>query len=452
MIETAGRRRAVIVLAGLAVLASASPARSQQEEPRASAAGAPAPMDLVWAARDANRIPSQPLWGRQLTDGLLSFPDARDCFQLSGFFQNPACSTQHPTQDSASFPKSLVCGIGTTTPIPGHVNWYPSTYVGPVHFVEKSFDQDINIDIFTGGPGYTATSSERIHGEFDSRETLDHFTTPWWVGFRNAVEDSDAAGQALIDGRLGVMTGLMGTDCEHDCHAELHPVWGLAIRIDSGPASERWAVVARNWGDEGFCSRSQHLLVLDPRQLTLRLPWRAGATGVQVGAGTVFSSNVAGLSYSTVSTPGAFVELTFVLPDPGAQGRIHGELSLQWQGASVAPAPLVEALPAGAAVEDEDSAEGRLGRLVADMTPAQRALYRKSLPTTTAAVRDVQAVRSKPLARGTAGPLQVVKVPDAAATQADVALLKALLRAYDGRLPGLDLDARTLGLEPTPKQ
>jgi hypothetical protein len=50
------------------------------------------------------------LWGLQVTEPG-SVPDAADiCFSVPGYFDNPLCSTQHPR----------------------HVNWYPSTYEGPI--------------------------------------------------------------------------------------------------------------------------------------------------------------------------------------------------------------------------------------------------------------------------------------------------------------------------------
>ncbi len=456
------RLRRTVGILGLVLLSSALSASAQQDDAARAASprtitATPPPMDMVWQARDANRIPDQPIWGLQYTNGISAYPDARDCFDLSDWFQNPACSTQHPRYDTASFPKSVICSIGSTSPLAGHVNWYPSTYTAPVRYSEKSFDQDINIDVFTGGAGYTTTSGGRIHSEFDSRETINNFTTPWWTSFRNAVEDSDAAAAAMIDGRLAVVTGLMGTDCEHNCQVESHPVWGLGIRTKSDFGDERWGLFMRNWGNEGYCSRYQHHLILDPRQMTLRLPWRAGATGVQIAPATIFRANVSGLSVRIVPTPNAYVEVTFTLPDPAVHGRVHGDLYLRWLGRAATEEPLVADIPDEVFLMGERSAEGRLKELVRGMTLAQREVYESQLPAQAKAAGDRSGVRVRlaPASPPSEPPLKrarVVSLPDPDTTADDLLRLKALLKAYDGRLPGIDVDASTLGLEPPPDE
>jgi len=64
----------------------------------------------------------------------------------------------------------------------------------------------------------------------------------------------------LFRDRLGVVTGLLGLDGEHDFHTELHPVLALAVDV-SHELPDRyghaWLVLVRNMGNEGECSAGQ---------------------------------------------------------------------------------------------------------------------------------------------------------------------------------------------------
>ena len=65
--------------------------------------------------------------------------------------------------------------------------------------------------------------------EFDSDETINHFGTRWWNDFHNAVDNNPNRAHAMVDGKLAVVTGLIGLDCEHSCSTEMHPVCALTI-------------------------------------------------------------------------------------------------------------------------------------------------------------------------------------------------------------------------------
>ncbi len=145
------------------------------------------------------------------------------------------------------------------------------------------------------------------------------------------MDKSDKDARALVDGSYAIVTGLLGLDCEHDCPTELHPVYVMAIRVKDDPADETWAIFVRNWGNEGFCSQSQHYLDLFNNTYTLRLPWRGGASAVAVIDSqfkTTANARVSGPTVSYGEEQG--VVLSFALPRPEDRGRINGELHLRW--------------------------------------------------------------------------------------------------------------------------
>ena len=180
---------------------------------------------------------------------------------------------------------------------------------------------------------FTCISADSvIELEFDSDETIDHFDTPWWNLFHAAVNYSDdVARQVLKDGSFAIVTGLFGLDCVHSVSAESHPVYAIAILVDDTPADQLWAIFVRNWGDEGYCSSSQHYL--DLQSYTFRLPWKQGTTTLSVkSTETKFLTNSLQATLPTVQfTPNEGVLVTFTLPPPEDKACINGELHLQWQ-------------------------------------------------------------------------------------------------------------------------
>ncbi len=290
-----------------------------------------AAFDLKFTATDPNVMPLNPKWSWQI-DHPGSFPDAEtQCFSLPGVFSNAKCTTQAPSIDEPSGWNATWCAAGAEHSIHGHVNWMPATYQGTVFWDDHSApgtDDDYNIKLVPpAGEGLTVSSGGHVLGEFDSDETIDHFSTPWWNSFHAAVDKDDASARAMIDGRFAIVIGLLGLDCEHACSTELHPVYALAIHINSNPLDDTWAIFVRNWGNEGYCSQDQHPLYAN--RLAFMLPHQS-ATGVQVNAASTFltSSDAGGPYVSLVPRQGALVE--FKLPGPG-QAVAH-----QWR----APSPV----------------------------------------------------------------------------------------------------------------
>jgi hypothetical protein len=402
----------------------------------------PAPMDLVPTSYDTNGMWLNPRWGIQQTvPG--SFGDPRACFNLSGWFSNPACTVQRPSIDEPTGLTWLICYAGSTTPIEGHVNWYATSFKGPVYWSSQSWpDMDYNINLDPpSNYALTTANTSTIHTEFDARETIDHFITPWWTAFRGA---SDATKRTMINGRPAIMAGLVGTDCEHDCYSEIHPVWALAIHVKDDPNDDVWAVFVRNFGNEGFCSRYQHLVLFPNNRYTFSLPWRAGATGVSTTTGTGFYANLSGMSYWWGAVPGQNVSLTVQLLSPYSYPRVHGELHLRWSGPVVRTA---EGLAPEPEVRWEEKGGGQAERWLTEIVEGLSTEQRRSVEDALAAqgfvvprgdrlgISRVSSARPEPETRLSAA-TPVTAVLDRATTQANEQRVLALRKAYGGPLPG----------------
>ncbi len=136
------------------------------------------------------------------------------------------------------------------------------------------------------------------------------------------------------DGRFGIVTALMGVDSEHSDAPpiELHPVWALAMNVEPAVDNDLWAFFVRNWGNEGFCSSDQEGILFPNNRYTFRLPWRPGATSVNVMSQTwnPYHTQTPGPSVIRVPQQGVFV--TFNLDAPRGDGSMwEGELHLSWQ-------------------------------------------------------------------------------------------------------------------------
>src|SRR5262249_40245419 len=201
-----------------------------------------APFDLVGDAVDDNGLSLNPKWGAQRIDPS-ALPNPQLCPRRDpGSYP---CTNQFTHQDSGWF------GCGP------HINWFGATYEGKVYWQDHSSDDDYNIKLTREDrAGYTTAHADHILCEFDSDETIDHFSTPWWSRFHRAVDEGDARARQMMDGSFAIVTGLAGLDCEHGCWSELHPVWALAMNVQPSLEDDLWAIFVRNWGNEGFCGTS----------------------------------------------------------------------------------------------------------------------------------------------------------------------------------------------------
>jgi hypothetical protein len=318
------------------------------------------PLDRDWtdSGRDQNGIPLNPRWTGQQSDQPLQIP--QDCAKKKPFFESKNCTSgaERVTTDLANGRFSL-CNLERGNPLRGHVNWDLGTYTGPIRWGERTddfLDHEYCLELQPPGQrGLTTANGGTLHIEFDLRETISRFNTPWWAEWRDRVDaleafDDDARRQAvseLVDDRDAIIVGLMGLDCEHDCQTELHPVYGMAIHARDSPSDDVWAVFARNWGNEGMCSRLDHPVELPA--MTFRIPWRTNAASVRVAdaAGdaakqTKFCQSFDGpIEPRLTYTPNVGADLTLSLRDAKTHPRVAGELHLTWLDAQGVALPAV---------------------------------------------------------------------------------------------------------------
>jgi hypothetical protein len=385
------------------------------------------------------------------------------------------CTSQPTTVDNTSLSKSILDWLGNATGIhpgscgTGHHNWMPVTYTGQVFWESHSpsdSDDDYNIRLIPPAVGadgnhvpYGAGVTEQellvypptsevidrsgnikiwpaTHDmyssnlgvptagiEFDSDETVDHFTTGWWTRFHSAVDDfgndagvsfdcykgnpkactSTSALFRMISGKFAIVSGLMGMDTAHGIYPEIHPAFAMAIRVNDDPSDETWEIFVRRSGDEGWCSSNIHILENLPNDTyTFRLPSRGTAVQMtQEEWGTELGSITRWFPDTIEPSQGKLV--SFVIPAPRIVNgiligdMIHGEVHFKWSGGStVAPRPGLGGLggpgtiarggsvaPSGPptvtpqkAPEPEDGLEA----LIATMTPAQKQLFHSKIP------------------------------------------------------------------------
>lgn len=431
---------------------------------------------------DDNFILLNPLWGRQITNHEL--PDHSQCG--GGDPYSRPCTTQ-PTEED----HGLLCSWGTLGIVDGHHNWVAGTYEGTVFWNDKSdwiADGDYNFRLVRPDEAGTTTANRiksargadlhSIKMEFSSDETIDHFGTPWWDRFHNAVDDGFSAANGMVvgadgnAGTFGIVTGLIGLDCPHTCASELHPVWAMAIQVGHDPADETWAVFVRRFGNEGFCSDHQHILDdLAGDTYTFRLPWRPGATDVAMNPSTTFESEQGQATGALGVAKNQGVLLSFTMPTPPPilpnapwlPEMVNGELHLKWTippGGTLHPPIGGGVLTEGrgtrppVAEQKEDEPEDRLGRLFAAMTPAQRLTLTAKAPQPPRAPRRV-ALRLAATRQMASLPIRVSRargpvsraVSDPSKTALDRKRLDALHAVYGTEIPGFSPSR----VRPTPR-
>ncbi len=426
-----------------------------------------APFDLAMSIWDDNALPKNSPWSYQLNHADIPNPDSL-CFPLVNAFLNPNCSTQNPTLDVASGFHDAVCGAGASHPLHGHVNWIPATYEGRLYWDDHSGgltgDDDYNFLLvppnaagLTTGNGHVAGNGPPAFGvEFDSDETIDHFTTPWWSSFHNAVDNDDAQAHQMVDGKDAILISLLGLDCEHSCPAELHPVFGFALHVKDDPNDDTWAIFLRNWGDEGYCSDNQHYV--DLSTMAFRLPWRPGANAVTVLNKPDDSDHLFLTNDSRVNGPNVQwavnqgVLVGFGMPSPDSQARLNGELHLKWNVTDAAMfrdfhrlvAPPIRHVGTGQPLAQVEEVDRRLKRLEEQLTPQQRQVLKAATARTPVEDRAVpqrtmtqNKVERLPVPQK---PRQLVRtrtVRDVRKVEKDTARDRALCQVFNNNIPGV---------------
>jgi hypothetical protein len=295
-----------------------------------------APFDLTAKEADANGLPLNPRWGKQDDPHEPGLPGQALC----GSPWKEPCTTQSPTIMDLPYPfeplHPLNAFCTVSGPLGRHVNWGIATYSGAARWDEHSTgfrgDDDYNINVWREDQSaYTQENPDAVHTEFDSDETIDHFSSPWWSQFHDAVDHGSPNG--MIDGKEIIEIGVIGLDCAHSCGSEIHPVLVLAIHVKDDPADDEWAIFARNSGDEGFCSHDS-ILAPELSRVYLTLPARDGAIGVVATGATAFEKTddqiqLTTFPLGTASRPTGFV-VQVDLGDPNRAPMVNGELHLQW--------------------------------------------------------------------------------------------------------------------------
>jgi hypothetical protein len=416
----------------------------------------PMPWDIVAADRavsdpfDLNALLFNPRWGWQ-TAPVFAPLNFDNCSSPS------ACTGQVLTTDEPDFGNSIfTCGGTLGFGASGHLNWTVVTYEGQIFwhahsnptFGDDDYNFFLNTLVTNGFPsGVTAINPQQVKLEFQARETIDHFDlSPFWHDFHNAVDNNDAEAHIKVDNKEAVVIGLLGLDRVHGSASESHPVFVLAVHVKSAPLDDTWAIFARNYGNEGWCSDNMHYSNFN--NVTLRLPRLISAPAAAqatIGAGTQFwaSSPSAALGVDFFSAPNLDTLITFHLPSPPADGddgdRVSGELHLQWSGATASILTTANAaLTTVAPLSDSGEPEGRLEGQFAQLTPQQQATYLVMLPPRPPASPDtfqlVPNILSNPPAPASTPPV-FTDVRDVRQRQHREDIFKSFCGALSGQLP-----------------
>lgn len=299
------------------------------------------PLDLVSSGFDDNGLPFDEAFAYE-SGGVLK--------SVAALCPNQApeqCTSQTLGFDTPDWAKDIVPGLctpgtlGTLFSKRGHVNWSTGTFFGKVFWSDHSSDDDYNMWLLSAaGPfalpltsanGTTPRPGSSAHAiglEYDSDETIDHFSTSWWNTWHNAVDNDDAQAHRMVDNTDAVVVGLVGLDCVHDCQAEVHPVYALAMRVADHPAGvDRWSYFVRNQGDEGMCSQEQHHL--ETPALVLRLHPPAPNLHHFTVANSEAKVNDGAITLTFDADNGdALVIVT--MPHQNQEQRLNGVLDLRW--------------------------------------------------------------------------------------------------------------------------
>jgi hypothetical protein len=339
------------------------------------------PFDLVWdmlAGVDGNGLPLNPLWAFQL-DSQGALPDFREIcgrsFPNNGTVNDSTlaslCTTQLPTTDFPTGLSAINCGVGgpinPDNLLKGHLNWALATGVGNLYWEEDSLDGDFNFKLKRPDNAALTTlniaNDYGLHLEFNEDESISNFKAPFWRNLQGGVESLNSsannAAYASINGKLAVVTGLMGIDGVHGGYTESHPVFSMAIRtqeqVEAGGIDESWAFFMRNSGGEGDCSSLTHYWygMSDgsggSNWYFIQLPVPAGATGASVNTNSSeVWANHPGISAPVITADSQWAYIGFQMPRPESGPELDGQITLHYARPSSSPPPAPAPAPAPA--------------------------------------------------------------------------------------------------------
>jgi hypothetical protein len=243
----------------------------------------------------------------------------------------------------------------------------------------------------------------------------------------------------------------------------------MAIHTQASRTNDRWAVFARNGGNEGSCGSAQVPVPMQSFSMRLGHPF---ATSVRfndssfVGrAGRYDLNNIVILSAPTVGwnlsstvvhagTPEAAAVLTITLPPPEARAVVLGEFGLTWTESlarfgdvtkrrRISDVAARRTPQATTSSRDDDDVE----ELVKRMTPVQRRVFlanttRSKSPTALTPVQIPQSPNLRPVKVQDVEKLSRV-TPDSIREQEMQQFYRAICTAYRGRVPGVPNACRT---------
>ncbi len=303
-------------------------------------------MDVITSAdgTDDNGFHRNPVWRQANPDPCGACPCGGGSTNPQSWNATPGCTIEslhtntHTGLGSASY-SGLVCAAGGATGLNGLMNWFPVEYEGTLgwggHSNSVYDDDDYYFTISRPDGALQTYGRDGVHFEFDSDETVDHWddTNTWWDNFHhNAVDKDDQTARSFVDGKQGIVIGMVAVDLEHsDHHSELHPAYAVFVRMPGSTATqEKVAFFVRNWGDEGFCAPNQEPIPQKTIRVRLRHPWGTGFSlgeNVWVYGDDENEFNQQTWSYQQVSDG---LLLTFSLRDASKRCGFVGDLTINW--------------------------------------------------------------------------------------------------------------------------
>jgi hypothetical protein len=330
-----------------------------------------------------------PLHGAKYDDSCVQEP-----YLTSVSSGKQACTAQMTVTDRPEQFPDILCYLEPGSMVHGHVDWTVASATGYVSWLNLADDWDYNFRFIPANQadspradrGITTNNNEVGNGdathyielEFAASEVADSFQTPWWQGLAKLVDPLNLPElERYIHPKnadqdpVAITTGLFGLDCEHDCRSEFHPIYVLAIQLNEDPNDNVWALFARNWGDEGFCSSLNHELRLPQNRMSVLLPW-PGAKGVTAETEQVYPATavpeVSLLQDGQGRGLGALV--SFVLGAAADRGLTETVIHFRWSGGAALPprtriVSTTAELESHAEVQAEQDAERKLRDLKA---------------------------------------------------------------------------------------
>lgn len=451
------------------------------------------PFDMIGTDIDTNGLQLNPQWQYEI-DHPLNHPDAATL--CNGFpytndngavgFGNPPCAPQGVTVNAPRVSSlidpnlnDLLCAHAATSgKLHGHVNWWPATVTGFVIWAGHDStiaanlafgDDDYNFQLYPSNNSLITEHHDEhdyyIETEFDSDETVDHFGSKWWNSFHDAVDNGGSASEdngsaispasQMINQKQVIVTGLVGLDSEHGAYTELHPVYSMAIHLNTDPNNDQWAFFARNWGDEGFCSNDQEYWDVSP--LSIFIPEPVPSTDFSFVAQDIHVSR--SLTVNSGKVPGGLV-LTFDLGTPESQALVDGSVTIHWvpkttaitaRRVAVATVDIFPKLPAitqnainarrqaaAKATKESDAIKLPPGLSAEKANTLKQQLQKPPVAKNTISVQATKvALTMHPQKAARIVRPKIRAVLNAAKTAKDQRQIKALCEAYNNNIPGI---------------